>query len=249
VIGPDLAIVTDIGKRHTRNEDAGAIAREVVDGVPAYALVVCDGVSTASSSDRLAAAASAAAQAALVDVLQAGRQSDTATGVAEAIRAAHAAGCALELESEEGKDLPGATIVVAAAWPGRITVGWLGDSRAYWLSDSGAQALTDDDSLSPTSHVITHCIGPLEDVDGQLEPHVRTAQPSTAGLLMLCSDGLWNYAADEAAMAALMALVPAAADAETVARALVQFALDKGGVDNVTVAVARLSSLSPNGVD
>jgi serine/threonine protein phosphatase PrpC len=243
-----VAIVTDIGKRHARNEDAGAVVREIVDGQPAFALVVCDGVSSASSSDQLAAAAASTARSALLDVLKAGPTSDSARGVADAIRGAHAAGCALELESEPGKDPPGATIVAAVAWPGRISVGWLGDSRAYWVTDSGAVALTQDDSVSPSSHAITHCIGPLEDIDGALEPHALSIDPSTSGLLVLCSDGFWNYTADDDAVAGLVRSLPAGADAETVARSLVKYALDAGGMDNVTVAVARLA-LHSNGVE
>jgi serine/threonine protein phosphatase PrpC len=248
VIGPDVAIVTDIGKRHVRNEDAGAIAREIVDGQPAFALVVCDGVSSASSSDQLAAAAASTARSALLGVLKTGPNSDSAPGIADAIRVAHTAACALDLESEPGKDPPGATIVAAVAWPGRISVGWLGDSRAYWVTESGAVALTKDGSVSPSSHAITHCIGPLEDIDGPLEPHALTMHVSTAGLLVLCSDGFWNYMADDDAVAVLVRSLSASADAETVARSLVQFALDAGGMDNVTVAVARLALIS-NGVE
>jgi serine/threonine protein phosphatase PrpC len=240
VLGPDVAIVTDIGKRHARNEDAGAIVREVVDGQPAYGLVVCDGVSSSSCSDQLAAAAAATTREALVQLLQSGFTNDSVAGMANAIRLAHDAACALELEPEPGKDAPGATIVAAVAWPGRICVGWLGDSRAYWITESGAIALTEDDSVSPTSHVITHCIGPLEDIDGPLEPHAVSMAPPSTGLLVLCSDGFWNYAADTDAVAALVRSAPADADAEVVARSLVQFALDGGGIDNVTVAVARL---------
>jgi serine/threonine protein phosphatase PrpC len=244
VIGADLAIVTDIGKRHTRNEDAGAIAREIVDGQPAYALVVCDGVSSSSSADQLAAAAAATARSALLELLKTGPTDESATDIVDAIRVTHEAACTLELEPEPGKDPPGATIVAAVAWPGRITVGWLGDSRAYWVTESGAVALTQDDSVSPLSHAITHCIGPLEDIDGSLQPHSTTAEQSTAGLLVLCSDGFWNYTTDTDDVAALVHAVPGDADAETVARCLVQFALDEGGMDNITVAVARLATLS-----
>src|ERR1700674_796931 len=182
VLGPDLAIVTDVGKRHARNEDAGAIAREVVDGHTAYAVVVCDGVSSSSRADELAAAAAAFAGSALLEVLRAGPDGEPERGIAEVIRATHRAACALELEPESGKDPPGATIVAAVAWPGRLSVAWLGDSRAYWITESEALPLTRDDSwaveqaelgalspeeaaASPMSHAITHCIGPLEDAD------------------------------------------------------------------------------------
>src|ERR1700674_4237470 len=87
VLGSDVAIVTDIGKRHSRNEDSGAIAREVVDGQPAYAVVVCDGVSASSRADELAAGAAAFAGPALQTVLRAGPAGKPECGVAEVIRA------------------------------------------------------------------------------------------------------------------------------------------------------------------
>jgi serine/threonine protein phosphatase PrpC len=260
VLGPDVAIVTDIGKRHSRNEDAGAIAREVVDGRPAYAVVVCDGVSSSSRADELAAGAAAFAGSALLEVLRAGPAGQPECGVAEVVRATHRAACALELEPEAGKDPPGATIVAAVAWPGRLSVSWLGDSRAYWLTESEVVPLTRDDSwaveqvelgvlsaaeaaAAPMSHAITHCIGPLEDGDGALTPHTRALCTTTGGTLLVCSDGFWNYASDADAVAARVRAAPADADAESVAKFLVQFALDGGGIDNVTVAVVHLPSM------
>jgi PPM family protein phosphatase len=262
VLGAELAIVTDIGKRHWRNEDAGAIARELLNERPAFVLVVCDGVSSASASDQLAAAAAASAREALVEVARAGPSDDAPDSIVAAIRTAHRDACALKLEPEPGKDPPGATIVAAVAWPGRVIVSWLGDSRAYWLDADGALALTRDDSwvaeaiaggelseqeaaASPQAHAITHCIGPLEGLDPAdptppISPHLYVFSPATAGTLLLCSDGLWNYAPRPDQLAALVQALPAEAEAETIARALVQFALDRGGQDNVTVAVAQL---------
>jgi serine/threonine protein phosphatase PrpC len=261
VLGADLAIVTDIGKRHARNEDAGAIACEIVDGQPAYAVVVCDGVSSSSRANELAAFAAAKAQSALTAVLRAGPDGDPECGVAEAIRTAHQAACTLELEPEPGKDPPGATIVAVVAWPGRLSVGWLGDSRAYWITQAEAIPLTRDDSwaseqvelgalsskeimASPLSHAITHCIGPLEEANGAVVPHTRGFCPITAGTLVVCSDGFWNYAAEPGAVADLVRSASVQADAESVAQSLVQHALDAGGIDNVTVAVARVSPIA-----
>ena len=94
------------------------------------------------------------------------------------------------------------------------------------------------------SHAITHCIGPLEDTDARLlAPHARAFCPTTSGTLLVCSDGFWNYAPDADAVAARVRSASADADAESVASALVQFALDSGGVDNVTVAVVHLPAL------
>jgi serine/threonine protein phosphatase PrpC len=223
--------------------------------------VVCDGVSSSSSADQLAAGASAFARAALVEVLRAGPAGEPECRMAKVIRATHRTVCALDLEPESGKDPPGATIVAAVAWRGRLSVGWLGDSRAYWITESETIPLTRDDSwaveqvefgalsaeeaaAAPMSHAITHCIGPLEDADARiLVPHTRAFCPTMRGTLLVCTDGFWNYATDADAVALRVRSASADSDAESVAKLLVQFALDGGGIDNVTVAVVHLPAL------
>jgi serine/threonine protein phosphatase PrpC len=54
---------------------------------------------------------------------------------------------------------------------------------------------------------------------------------------MLCSDGLWNYLPDAADLAA-RAMPEAQSRPLDTARALVDFALDAGGHDNITVVLA-----------
>ena len=64
------------------------------------------------------------------------------------------------------------------------------------------------------------------------------------GWLLVCSDGLWNYASDPSA---LRAQVDAAGttDPPALAQALVEWAIGQGGHDNITVALARLGTPSP----
>jgi serine/threonine protein phosphatase PrpC len=135
-----------------------------------------------------------------------------------------------------------------------VVLCWLGDSRAYWLGDSsgsGARRLTTDDSLAgemvaaglvseadalalPQAHVVTGWVGADS---GGATPHVATFEPPGPGVLLLCSDGLWNYQAEAGDLAEL-ALPQALADPLGAAQVLVTFALDAGGVDNVTVVLA-----------
>ncbi len=53
------------------------------------------------------------------------------------------------------------------------------------------------------------------------------------GVLLLCSDGLWNYLSDPVDLAA----VATTADPRRAARDLVEFALRACGSDNITVAL------------
>jgi serine/threonine protein phosphatase PrpC len=142
-----------------------------------------------------------------------------------------------------------------------VTLCWLGDSRAYWLAaapDSAAQRLTKDDSLaeemvaaglldeadalaSPHAHVVTRWIG--ADL-GESAPHVATFEPPGPGVVLLCSDGLWNYQ-PEAAKLADLALPSALTDPLGAAAKLVTFALDAGGTDNITAVLAPFPPARP----
>jgi serine/threonine protein phosphatase PrpC len=243
-----LAGVTDKGLRHPRNEDAMALATAEQAGRPVALAVVCDGVSSSRRPDE----ASLAAVQAAVPVLLAGVQEDS--DLQETSRAAIAAAQqALAGLDEPGPgDPPSATFVSAVLTHETATLCWLGDSRAYWLgAGSEAKRLTDDDSLAgemvaaglvseddamalPGAHVVTGWIG--ADPSGT-EPHVITFTPPGPGVLMLCSDGLWNYRPGAADLAEL-ALPGALTDTLGTAAALVGFALEAGGMDNITVVLA-----------
>ncbi len=59
------------------------------------------------------------------------------------------------------------------------------------------------------------------------------------GTLLLCTDGLWNYAATDEAIGDLLQEV-SEGDALAVAGGLVRFANERGGQDNISVVVLRL---------
>src|SRR5690349_9085932 len=67
-------------------------------------------------------------------------------------------------------------------------------------------------------------------------PFLTATEP---GILLLCSDGLWNYLPD----ADDLARICAGHDAATAATALVDYALAAGGQDNITVAVLSIGDL------
>ncbi len=254
-LGP-LAGVTDRGLRHHRNEDAMALATADTPGGPAALVVVCDGVST---SDRPDEASLAAAQAAARVLLAATRTgTDLRAASLQAVRSAQEAVVGLAGSSA---DAPSATFVSAVMTGEAVTLCWLGDSRAYWLAtDSTASArLTRDDSLaeemvtagllsetealaSPQAHVVTRWVG--ADLGGEPAPHVAVFEPPGPGVLLLCSDGLWNCQ-PEAAELARLALPAALTDPLGAAVTLVRFALDAGGKDNITAVLAPFPPARP----
>lgn len=255
--GP-IAAVSDRGLRHHRNEDAFAIGNATLpDGRPAAVAIVCDGVSSATRPDDASLAASRAASEALLAALPRGTHPQQA--MHEAIVAASRAVNSLAAEPATAREhaphqnAPACTIVGAIVTSGLLVVGWVGDSRAYWVPvDRGAlpARLTEDDSWAAQmvaaglmneaeayaderAHAITGWLG----ADAyELEPHTASFKPDRAGVVVVCSDGLWNYAEAAQEMAEAVPLDAAVRPLHS-AQVLVGHALDGGGHDNVTVAV------------
>lgn len=250
-----LAGISDRGLVHSRNEDAMALGRRE-SGL--RAAVVCDGVSS-SPNPQLA---SQVATEATLDVLLGGDDAEPAGP--RRVRAAVAAGAraveALALDGGPAEDGPACTLVAAVVEPRhevpghQVVVAWVGDSRAYWLSATGSRLLTTDHSwaeeivaagrmdaaaaaLDRRAHAITRWLG----AGGEPIPDLAAFTPDGPGVLLLCSDGLWNYLADAAALAAV-ALPGAFTDPLGVAAELTAVALEAGGRDNITVAVLPVGS-------
>ncbi|MGI5418152.1 PP2C family protein-serine/threonine phosphatase [Actinomadura luteofluorescens] len=247
--GRSGAAVSDLGLRRSRNEDAFALA-ELPAGVCA---VVCDGVATAPGSEEASRLAAEAALAVLTGRVPAGADPRGAMRDAAARAGEVVAGLPGDPDSS-----PACTFVSAVVDAGGITVGWVGDSRAYWLSPAGSCRLTTDDSWASSmieqgamsaeeawadrrAHVLTAWLGADA---GPLDPHVAAFRPTGPGLVVLCSDGLWNDLPEPSDLAAV-ALTGRDGPLDA-ARRLVRAALDAGGHDNVTVAVLRYPPPGPS---
>ena len=223
-----------------------ALATADAGNGPAVVAVVCDGVSTSAHSDQASLAAVRAGADVLLAAVRTG--GDPLQASRAAVRAAADAVARLAVPAG---DLPSSTFVSAVLQSDAVTVCWLGDSRAYWLADhaSAGEQLTRDDSVaeemvaagllseadalaSAQSHVVTRWIG--ADASDPA-PHVVRFEPPGPGAVLLCSDGLWNYQPELAELA----LPAAIADPLGAVRALVGFALEAGGMDNVTAVLAR----------
>jgi serine/threonine protein phosphatase PrpC len=253
-----VAAVSDRGLRHHRNEDAFTVSSTALpDGTPAVVAIVCDGVSSATRPDEASMAAARAAGESLLGTLPRGTHPPQA--MHDAIVAASNAVNSLAAEPETAREhtphqnAPACTLVAAVVTSSLLVVGWVGDSRAYWVPvDRGAPPtrLTEDDSWAAQmvaaglmseaeayadrrAHAITGWLG----ADAyQLEPHTACFEPDRPGVVVVCTDGLWNYAEAAEEMAEV---VPPDATRRPLhaARVLVGHALDGGGHDNVTVAV------------
>jgi serine/threonine protein phosphatase PrpC len=249
-----VAGVTDRGHKHARNEDAMALVLAETPGGLVSLAVVCDGVSTSTRPDEASQIAAETALSVLAGALEAGMAIEDAL-----LTAALSADAAVRDLDEASVNAPATTFMAGVAAAAAVSVCWVGDSRAYWLPADdaiAAQLLTCDDSFaeelaaagalteaealtSPHAHVLTRWLG----ADAEpIDPHVAVIQPPSPGILLLCSDGLWNY---EPAAEGLRRLAGAAPfpDLAGAADALVAFALEAGGQDNVTVVLSAVPPL------
>ena len=255
-----VAGVSDRGLRHSRNEDAMAFAvigREA--GRSASVVVVCDGVSTSTDpqlASQLAAEAALEVPGARAAPRRARRRLHHRRDRGRAARRHRA-----------GRGLPGPHhraflhLRLRGGRTGTRDVGWVGDSRVYWLAANGgvSRRLTEDDTWAgqliaggaveegeaykaPHAHAILRWLGPDAPQD---PPHVQAFVPEGPGLVLACSDGLWNYVWGAGDLADIVWAAngpqlptPLAAGAVS----LTAVALDGGGQDNITTVLAAYPS-------
>jgi protein phosphatase len=139
------------------------------------------------------------------------------------------------------------TTCVAAFWSqDGVTIVNVGDSRAYCYADGVLQSVTVDHTFvnflldsgeiteeelasHPMRHMLIRAVGVEKtvEVDDFFLPH-------TDGMkILLCSDGLHGFCTEEEIQTIMQQEKPA----QELADALLQLALEKGGKDNIAIAV------------
>jgi protein phosphatase len=157
---------------------------------------------------------------------------------------------------EKGREFPKnagmGTTVVAALMDGKsLTVAHVGDSRLYLWRNGGLSQLTEDHSLvgeqvkrgqitaaeaarSNLQNILTRALGAEGDVQVDVADH-----PLLPGdLVLLATDGLSKMVTDDE----VARTIEADPEPQAVVDALIAKARAAGGVDNVTVVVARVPS-------
>ncbi|MEI5676639.1 MULTISPECIES: PP2C family serine/threonine-protein phosphatase [unclassified Nocardioides] len=258
---PWVAGVCDRGIRHHRNEDAMALLASATPGERAV-LVVLDGVSNSIDSDVGSLAGARAAREALRTPLPRGmgtpegRSAAVTRVLTDAAVAANEA--VIETTDPASSNPASATYAVAVLEGSALAHANIGDSRVYWLPDGapGRQLSVDDSAAQmqieagmsreeaesgPQAHAITRWLG--RDAP-EIEPRLGALELDAPGWVVVCSDGLWNYASTPEALAAQVAAAGTVVPSE-LALALVAFANAQGGQDNITVALARFEPAAP----
>ena len=244
----NLAVVSDIGRRHSTNEDAGAVTRLANGDV---VLVIADGV---SSSVNAISAATLAVKIVRDELATGPSLADAVLTMRQAIEKAHKAIIHLPNNSSMDVDGPETNIVAALKQGDQLVIGWVGDSRAYFINDDSEELLTVDDSwveevvqsgqftreqalVNKQAHYITQVLGMK---DGPINIHILQKKAVTAKLILLCSDGLWNYFQQTGDLVGAANKCGPQADALTLCQHLVRQANERGGHDNITVAIQRI---------
>jgi protein phosphatase len=147
----------------------------------------------------------------------------------------------------------GATLTVAWVNGSKLSLAHVGDSRAYLLRAGGLQQLTSDHSLvaeqvrrgiltpqqaeeSDMQSVLLRALGAHPEVDVDVEE----VDLIPRDVLLLCSDGLTRMVTEPEIAGSLQAET----DPASAAQKLVDLANERGGLDNVTVVVARVQEES-----
>jgi serine/threonine protein phosphatase PrpC len=149
----------------------------------------------------------------------------------------------------------GSTVVLALitqdAGKTQAWIGHIGDSRAYLARKGGLVRLTRDHSAvqemldrqeitldqaktSPQASVLTRSLGHMREV----EIEISIVDLEIGDMLLLCSDGLWGFVAEQAIEQILA--VPGK-EPEKAAGELLALALEAGGHDNIGIQVVGFS--------
>ena len=245
--------MTDIGKRRETNQDCFA-ATSYEDGALSYVLTVCDGMGGANGGE----IASQKALEVYLSSLQSELKDCDGDGAVKSalFQSVNLANRAVYEAADADPSLSGmGTTLVSAVYVrerGLYLIN-VGDSRAYLINSkeikqishdhSYVQHLVDIGELSPSKaanhpqrNIIMRAVG----ISDEIKPDIDKINTDDFTYLLLCSDGLHGMMKDSD----IKKLVTAKAQesVEEKVQALVALANKKGGNDNITVVLAKLTT-------
>ena len=242
----EVAPLTDTGRVRSVNQDY--IRVRMPSSVQKDSLgdlfVVADGMGGRSSGE----VASQLAVNTVIEEYYTDTQDDIPANLTFAIKAANKAICQEADESPTHRGM-GTTVVAAIVREQELYVANVGDSRAYLVHDAEIEQLTLDHSWveeevqagrmtpeqakdHPQRNLLTRVLG----VDRKVDVDIFQRELKRGDIVVLCSDGLSEYVeADE--LKAEVSQQPA----KLAVKQLVKLANDRGGSDNISVIVVKVS--------
>lgn len=222
---------TDRGKKREQNEDtvyASDNLMIVADGMGGHnAGEVASRMATEIISERLSSC-----------------EENVRDAICHAILAAN---MRIFAEATGDKEGMGTTVDVCLFVDGKLCIGHVGDSRVYLIRGGEITQLTEDHSYVemllargeitpeeaenyPMKHMITRAVGVSESVQTDFYEYELEA----GDMVLSCSDGLSNMLSDEE----ILAIASEMHTPEAACLRLINAANDRGGEDNISVAIA-----------
>lgn len=243
--------VTDVGRVRTNNEDSYRILE------PLNLFILSDGMGGEAHGE----VASAMAVETIADYCSAVKEDGGVTLHEETVanwsdktrrlkNAVIEANFKIYQSAQKNPEQRGMGATVTAAWlnESKLSIAHVGDSRAYLLRSGSLQQLTNDHSLvaeqvrrgiltrqqaeeSEMQSVLLRALGAHPEVDVEVDEVALMPRDT----LLLCSDGLTRMVTEPEIAGTLQAQP----DPASAAQKLVDLANERGGLDNVSVIVAR----------
>lgn len=237
---------TDIGAVRSSNQDACKCG--IFPGGSAWA-VVCDGMGGANGGNVASAIAVEQIEVLLLNRFKEDMsQGNIKSMIVNAVLRANAAIYERAATNTELRGM-GTTIVLMLAVGKRLHIAHVGDSRAYLKDKDGIRQLTMDHSYvqdlvnfgqitkeeartHPRRNIITRVLG----VHDNVNVDYAVWDFNAGDIAIACTDGLTNYV-DEDLLEEYIDRYEG--NGEALINELIQFAVDNGGSDNITIAVVN----------
>jgi serine/threonine protein phosphatase PrpC len=248
--GIELANLSDVGCERDNNEDYFCYFEP--DGEAAFLrkgrlAVVADGMGGEEGGE----IASRLAVDAVRETYLARPEPDPQQCLIHAFQAAHEAILECVRQHPELQSM-GTTCTAVAITDGHAHFAHIGDSRLYLIRGSSLLRLTHDHTAisklieqgvispadadtHPQRHILTAALSARRDVSADFSPYPVSLQ--SGDVLVLCTDGLWAQITDDE----LLSIVRGSTATEA-CRELVRLAKARGGPDNITVQILRITA-------
>jgi serine/threonine protein phosphatase PrpC len=248
--GIEIAALTDVGRQRENNEDSYLYWEPLTDDEfhrKGRLAVIADGMGGYEGGQE----ASRLAVETVRRVYERDFDDDPRKTLVRALEIAHET---ILRYGEENPQFHGmGTTCTALSIVGRqLVFSHIGDSRLYLVRADTVSRLTRDHSyvgrlvengivrsedaeFHPQRHILTAALGSGHEVIPDAPEHPIDLEHGD--ILLLCTDGLWSVVAEQELVRVVRSHTPTDSCAE-----LVKMALERGGPDNITLLVLRVSA-------
>lgn len=242
----DYVFQSDVGQVRSHNEDSGGTYATDA-GLLAY---VADGMGGHRAGDVASAMTSRLLKEAWHEIESPLSAKEAESWLREQFKGINTSVHEHANQHEECQGM-GTTLVAVICTEEYVAIGHIGDSRAYLRTEEGFTQKTADHSLveelrrtgqiseeeaenHPRKNVLLRALG----TEPSIKMDVTTLPIDGASDVLLCSDGL----SDKLTLSEMQEILLTNDTAESVAHSLIQLANERGGEDNISIALVRLQS-------